>query len=162
MYLVKFWFIKLFGALYLAWIAISHFKNKQQDDEAKAINKEGFLVRTFGLFWGTVITVELMDVAFSVDSILAAFAISTEVWVLLIGGMLGILMMRTIASFFVTLIDKVPEMETTAFILIGIIAIKMLLSVIHIEVSHYVFFAVLVVAFITTFIVHAVRNRQTE
>lgn len=156
MYLVKFWFIKLFGALYLAWIAISHFKNKQQDDEAKAINKEGFLVRTFGLFWGTVITVELMDVAFSVDSI------STEVWVLLIGGMLGILMMRTIAGFFVTLIDKVPEMETTAFILIGIIAIKMLLSVIHIEVSHYVFFAVLVVAFITTFIVHAVRNRQTE
>lgn len=159
-YLVKFWFVKLFGALYLAWISLSYFLKKQQDDEAKEINKQGFLVRTFGLFWGTVITVELMDVAFSVDSILAAFAISTEVWVLLIGGMLGILMMRTIAGFFVTLIDKVPEMETTAFILIGIIAIKMFLSVFHIEISHYAFFAVLLIAFAATFIVHYMRKQR--
>lgn len=161
-YLVKFWFVKLFGALYLAWISLSYFLKKQQDDEAKEINKQGFLVRTFGLFWGTVITVELMDVAFSVDSILAAFAISTEVWVLLIGGMLGILMMRTIAGFFVTLIDKVPEMETTAFILIGIIAIKMFLSVFHIEVSHYAFFAVLLIAFAATFIVHYMRKQHAS
>lgn len=161
-YLVKFWFVKLFGALYLAWISLSYFLKKQQDDEAKEINKQGFLVRTFGLFWGTVITVELMDVAFSVDSILAAFAISTEVWVLLIGGMLGILMMRTIAGFFVTLIYKVPEMETTAFILIGIIAIKMFLSVFHIEVSHYAFFAVLLIAFAATFIVHYMRKQHAS
>lgn len=161
-YLVKFWFIKLAGALYLAWIAVSHFKKKAETDEAKPINQQGWLIRTFGLFWGTVITVELMDIAFSVDSILAAFAISEEVWVLLIGGMLGILMMRTIAGFFVTLIDKIPELETTAFILIGVIAVKMLLSVFHIEISHYVFFAVLAMAFITTIVFHYTRQRKTR
>ena len=121
---------------------------------------QGWLVRIFGLFWGTVVTVELMDIAFSVDSILAAFAISQEVWVLLVGGMLGILMMRTIAGFFVTLIDKIPEMETTAFILIGIIAIKMFLSVFHIEIHHYLFFAILVVAFASTIGVHYFRKNK--
>lgn len=160
-YLVKFWFIKLLGALYLAWICISYFMKKQEEDEAKEFNKGSFLVRMFGTFWATVIMVELMDIAFSVDSILAAFAISEEVWVLLIGGMLGILMMRTIAGVFVTLIDKIPELETTAFVLIGIIALKMLLGVVGYEVSHYLFFAILVVSFLATFIIHK-RNKAKE
>lgn len=160
-YLVKFWFIKLLGALYLAWICISYFLKKQEEEEAKEFNKASFLVRMFGTFWATVIMVELMDIAFSVDSILAAFAISEEVWVLLIGGMLGILMMRTIAGVFVTLIDKIPELETTAFVLIGIIALKMLLGVVGIEISHYLFFAILVVAFLGTFIVHK-RNLKKQ
>lgn len=160
-YLVKFWFVKLLGALYLAWICISYFMKKQEDDEAKEFNKSSLLVRMFGTFWATVIMVEMMDIAFSVDSILAAFAISQEVWVLLIGGMLGILMMRTIAGVFVTLIDKIPELETTAFVLIGIIALKMLLGVVHIEVSHYLFFAILVLSFLVTFIIHK-RNKKKE
>ncbi|WP_010289988.1 TerC family protein [Kurthia massiliensis] len=160
-YLVKFWFVKVLGAAYLMWISIDYFRKKGgDDDDAKEFNKEGILVRMFGMFWGTVVAVELMDVAFSVDSILAAFAVSSEVWVLLIGGMLGILMMRTIAGVFVTLIDKVPELETTAFILIFIIALKMLLSVFHIEISHYVFFAVLVIAFAATFVVHKINVKK--
>lgn len=160
-YLVKFWFVKVLGAAYLMWISIDYFRKKGGgDDEVKEFNKQGVLVRMFGMFWGTVVAVELMDIAFSVDSILAAFAVSSEVWVLLIGGMLGILMMRTIAGVFVTLIDKVPELETTAFILIFIIALKMLLSVFHIEISHYVFFAVLVIAFAATFVVHKINAKK--
>lgn len=87
------------------------------------------MIRVFGVFWATVISVEIMDLAFSVDSILVAFAVSEEVWILLLGGMLGILMMRTVAQLFLVLIDRIPELENTAFILIGIIAIKMGLSV---------------------------------
>lgn len=157
-YLVKFWFIKLLGGLYLAWICIDYFRKKRkgeaEEDEAKEFDKTGLLNRMFGTFWATVITVEMMDIAFSVDSILAAFAISDKVWVLLLGGVLGILMMRTIAGLFVKLIDAVPEMENTAFILIGIIAIKMLLSVVDIHIGHYTFFAILVLAFATTFFIH--------
>lgn len=154
-YLIKFWIVKLIGGLYLAWIVFSYFKDKGGDgDEAKEFNKKSALVRIFGTFWATVITVEMMDIAFSVDSILAAFAISDQVWVLLLGGVLGILMMRTIAGLFVKLIDAIPEMETTAFILIGIIATKMLLSVVGIEVSHYAFFIILVLSFLITIVVH--------
>lgn len=162
-YLVKFWIVKLIGGLYLAWICFSYFKNKGgEEDEAKEFNKGSLLVRLFGTFWATVITVEMMDIAFSVDSILAAFAISDQVWVLLLGGLLGILMMRTIAGLFVKLIDRVPEMETTAFVLIGIIAVKMILSVVGIHVGHYTFFAILIIAFLATFIIHARNKKLTD
>lgn len=120
------------------------------------------MIRVFGVFWATVISVEIMDLAFSVDSILAAFAVSEEVWILLLGGMLGILMMRTVAQLFLVLIDRVPELENTAFILIGIIAIKMGLSAAHIEIPHVAFFAIIILAFIGTFIVHKINKKKHQ
>lgn len=88
------------------------------------MNQNSILFRMFGVFWGTVAMVELMDIAFSVDSVLAAFGVSNEVWILLLGGMLGILMMRGIAGVFLKLLERIPELETTAYILILIIAAK--------------------------------------
>lgn len=125
-YLIKLWWVKGIGAAYLAWLAIKYFKDKRKgtegdDGEVEGMNQSGLLIRLFGTFWGTVAAVELMDIAFSVDSVLAAFGVSNEVWVLLIGGMLGVLMMRGVAGVFLTLIDRVPELETTAYILILII-----------------------------------------
>ncbi len=116
------------------------------------------MVRLFGTFWATVISVELMDIAFSIDSIFAAFAISDQVWVLLIGGMLGILMMRTIAGVFLIIIEKIPELEATAFIIIGVIGLKMLVSVFNIHIPHYLFFLFLVIAFSITIIVHMMKR----
>ena len=161
-YLIKFWFIKVLGALYLGWLVYSHFRKKGGDDEddAKEFKKGTLLVRLFGTFWATVISVELMDIAFSVDSILAAFAISDQVWVLLLGGMLGIIMMRTVAGVFLTLIEKVPELENTAFILIGIISLKMLASVFGFHLEHLWFFLILIAAFAATFIVHFINKKK--
>ena len=160
-FLVKFWFIKFLGAAYLAWIVIQHFRSKGgNEDEGKEFKQGSWLVRVFGTFWATVVSVEMMDIAFSVDSILAAFAISDQVWVLLVGGMLGILMMRTIAGVFLTLIEKVPELENTAFILIGIISAKMFASVFGFHLSHYAFFAILILAFAGTFVVHYINKNK--
>ena len=161
-YLIKFWFIKVLGALYLGWLVYSHFSKKGGDDEddAKEFKKESLLVRLFGTFWATVISVELMDIAFSVDSILAAFAISDQVWVLLVGGVLGIIMMRTVAGVFLTLIEKVPELENTAFILIGIIAAKMLASVFGFHLEHWLFFIILILAFVITFVIHFMNKKK--
>lgn len=157
-YLVEFWFIKVLGALYLGWLCIAHFLQMGQEDQMKEMKKSGLMVRIFGTFWATVISVELMDIAFSIDSIFAAFAVSNQVWVLLIGGMLGILMMRTIAGVFLLIIEKIPELEATAFIIIGVIGLKMLVSVIGIQVPHYLFFLFLLITFSITFVVH-IMNR---
>ncbi|CAI8722703.1 MULTISPECIES: TerC family protein [Bacillus] len=161
MFLIKLWWVKVLGALYLAWLSIKYFIDKRKEnseEEEHGLNQNGILFRIFGVFWGTVVMVELMDIAFSVDSVLAAFGVSNEVWILLLGGMLGILMMRGIAGVFLRLLERIPELESTAYILILIIAAKMLLSVIHIEVPHWLFFMILVIAFGATFILHYMRN----
>ncbi|MDA1634554.1 TerC family protein [Bacillus cereus] len=162
MFLIKLAWVKVLGALYLAWLSVKYFIDKRkgnaEEEEAHGMNQNSTLFRMFGVFWGTVAMVELMDIAFSVDSVLAAFGVSNEVWILLLGGMLGILMMRGIAGVFLKLLERIPELETTAYILILIIAVKMLLSVIHIEISHMLFFIILVVAFGATFILHYMKN----
>jgi len=164
-FLIKLWWVKILGAGYLAWLSIKYFLDKRKaagndDDEAEGLNQGGLLIRLFGTFWGTVAAVELMDIAFSVDSVLAAFGVSEEVWVLLIGGMLGVLMMRGVAGVFLTLIDRVPELETTAYILILIIALKMLLAVAGIDMGHVTFFIILLVTFGATFIVHFMNKKK--
>lgn len=166
-YLIEFWWVKVLGAAYLAWLAIKYFIDKrkasgQEDDneeEEKALEKSGIFIRLFGNFWGTVVSVEIMDIAFSIDSVLAAFGISQEVWVLLLGGILGVLMMRGVAGVFLKLIDRVPEIENTAYILILLISIKMFLGVFDIHIEHAHFFIVLLIAFALTFIVHF-RNKK--
>jgi YkoY family integral membrane protein len=165
-FLIKLWWVKILGAGYLAWLSIKYFIDKRKgaaegdDDESKGINQTGLLIRLFGTFWGTVAAVELMDIAFSVDSVLAAFGVSEEVWVLLIGGMLGVLMMRGVAGVFLTLIDRVPELETTAYILILIIAAKMLLAVFGIHMGHITFFVILLVTFAATFVIHNINKKK--
>lgn len=190
--LTKLWWVKFLGGAYLFWMMTSFFikmmkkrkmmKALQGDNEngadeeeiEKTFNTGGFLVRIFGVFWATVISVELMDITFSVDSVLAAFGVSDMVGILLLGGMLGILMMRGVAQLFTKLVENVPELETTAYIIVGFIGLKMLLSTVHeiakkfgvtmheIHISHMQFFIFLGLSFAVTFLIHFMKKRKVQ
>ncbi|MCH6264678.1 TerC family protein [Neobacillus citreus] len=144
--------IKIVCGHYLLFIVLQNlFLKKEEEDEVRP--------KRMG-FWRTVLTVELMDIAFSFDSIVAAFGVSNEEWVLFLGGILGILMMRGVAQLFLKLINKVPEFETTSFILIAIIGVKMIISSFGIHFDEIIFFSVLITTFFGTFIVHLVRKNS--
>lgn len=76
----------------------------------------------------TVLTVEIMDLAFSIDNVLAAVALSPKLWVVCTGVFIGILAMRFVASAFVKLMEKHPELETSAYLVIAMLGLKLLLS----------------------------------
>jgi YkoY family integral membrane protein len=136
--IISLWWIKAIGALYLAYLVYKHFFKKEDETAVQAVAKG---------FWMTVLSVELMDIAFSIDSVLAAFGISEQIWVLFAGAVLGILAMRLVAGVFLKLLAKFPTMEHAAYIIIGFIAAKMLLSLAHIHISHVAFFIFLVAVF---------------
>ncbi|MED4731880.1 TerC family protein [Aneurinibacillus migulanus] len=179
-YLVSIWFVKLLGALYLLKMTVDYFKNKgngENEEASGSFKSQGiwkYSIAWIGLFWTTIIQVELMDIAFSVDSILAAIALSDQVWVLLMGGSLGILAMRLVAGIFLKLLDAIPEFETTAFVLIALISIKMLLGTVHnfaglfgmemneIYINHWLFFSILIITFLGTFVVHGMRKKKAD
>jgi len=150
-YLIKIWWIKAAGALYLLWMSLQFFLNKNQEDGEKVVAKPAG-------FWRTVLAVEMMDIAFSIDSVLAAFGVSDQIWVLYLGGIFGVMMMRGVAQIFLTLIERYPELETTAYILIGIIGSKMMGSVFGLHVSDTVFFSTLITVFLSTFVIHHLRK----
>ncbi|NGZ77068.1 TerC family protein [Saccharibacillus alkalitolerans] len=167
-YLVQIAWVKYIGAAYLLWIAIKHFWDKarsggdddEEGEEESSLQK--LLAKTgLSLFVRTIITVELMDIAFSIDSILAAFAISPNPWILIAGGLLGILMMRLVATVILKLMEKIPELENAAFVLIFIIGVKMILSTAEVyEMSHGMFFVILVAVFAITFLINRIRVRK--
>lgn len=90
-------------------------------------------------FWMTVAVIELTDIAFAVDSILAAIALvgsppaghpehmpHPKLWVVLLGGILGIILMRVAAAIFIRLLEKYPRFETAAYLLVSVIGLKLL------------------------------------
>jgi predicted tellurium resistance membrane protein TerC len=82
-------------------------------------------------FWATVIRVELVNLAFSIDSILVAVAVSTKLWVVLSGGILGIVAMRLVVGQLLALIERYPALVDGAFIIIAWVGIKLLLEYLY-------------------------------
>jgi len=120
-YLVKWTWVKFVGGGYLLYIAIKHlfFTATEAEMEGKVKGAS---------FWKTVMVIELTDVAFAVDSILAGIALTPKLWIVFTGGVLGIVMMRFAATAFIKLIEKFPRLEKTAYILVLIIGIKVILE----------------------------------
>jgi len=153
-YLIKFAWIKALGAAYLLYMAYKGLfgKGEENHDDASKVVYKGF--------WATVASIELMDIVFSIDSVTAALAISDKVWVLFLGAVFGILMMRGVAQVFVTLIEKVPELEKTAYILIGLIGLKLGVTLVDIEVPDVLFFGLLITVFFGTFVVNKFNKKD--
>lgn len=122
-FIVKFAIFKLAGGLYLAYLAISHFV-------AIGKNEEGASSSTVTRgFWATVAVVEMMDMVFSLDNILAAVALSPKLWIVITGVFIGILAMRFVAGGFIRLMEKYPQLENSAYAVIGILGGKLILDV---------------------------------
>jgi YkoY family integral membrane protein len=133
-FLIRFWFLKPLGGLYLLYLVYDWYKGKQTESkEDDNINKEGnwiykATVGWMGKLWATVILVEIMDMAFSIDNVFAAVAFSKNIILIWIGVFIGILAMRFIAQAFVKLMEKYTFLETAAFVVIGVLGVKLLLS----------------------------------
>ena len=134
-WLVKIWWLKPLGGLYLIYLAIDYFlkKSSAQPEEAEAVDKQqNWLYKStvglVGAFWATVALVEVMDLAFSIDNVFAAVAFTDHIWLIYIGVFIGILAMRFVAQAFVKLMEKFTFLETVAFTVIGLLGIKLLSS----------------------------------
>lgn len=134
-FLIKFWYLKPLGGLYLLYLVYDWYKGKQTETkEDDFINKKGnwlykATVGWMGNFWATVALVELMDMAFSIDNVFAAVAFSKNIILIWVGVFIGILAMRFVAQGFVKLMEKYTFLETSAFVVIGILGLKLLLSI---------------------------------
>jgi len=158
-YLISFWEIKVLGAGYLFYLVYRFFTQKQPKPE-----KPRQQHRWLGLsqFWSVVVQIEMMDIIFSIDSVLASLAISNNPVIVLIGGMIGIACMRGIAEVIMRLMRKIPELETMAYCLIVIIAIKLAVSIpiIGWDIPAAAFGLIVLAAFVITLTIHYVRQRR--
>lgn len=141
-FLVDVWQIQAIGALYLLFIALNHIFRKVlfKKPEAESDNNDAKEKKGSG-FWTTVLKVEVADIAFAIDSILAAVALAValppsglghiggmdmgQFLVIFTGGFIGLIIMRFAASAFVKLLERKPGLEIAAFAIVGWVGVKL-------------------------------------
>lgn len=136
--------VKLLGGGYLIYLAAKHLffkpkvtKSKRATDEDPERHLDDAEPAPSAKFWPTVAAIELTDVAFAIDSILAAVALVADdrlpvqgkfhpkLWVIITGGMIGVVLVRAAATVFIKLLDKFPRFETAAYLLVLVIGLKL-------------------------------------
>jgi YkoY family integral membrane protein len=136
-FLIKIWWLKPVGGLYLLYLVYGYWKGKQTEEkDDDVIDKKSnwfyrVTVGSLGNFWSTVVLVEVMDMAFSIDNVFAAVAFTPNIILICFGVFIGILSMRFIAQWFVTLMEKYAFLESCAFVVIAILGIKLALSLVE-------------------------------
>ena len=152
--------LKVAGAAYLGYLAARHFVDLYRGN-AEGHEEGGASRKASAGFWGVVLSIELADIAFSVDNVLAAVALSDKLWVVMLGCVIGMIAMRFAASAFQWLMARVPEMEHGAYLLIAAIAVEMGLKMWHVEIGEIAQFAISAAIVLGTVIYSRLRRRAT-
>jgi predicted tellurium resistance membrane protein TerC len=136
----------------LLYLTVQHFLQGGSAEERSSIKPAQAWLGLTAL-WATVVKVELVNIAFSVDSILVAVAMSRKFWVVLTGGLLGIVAIRVVIGQLLTLVRRYPTIVDGAFIIIAWVGIKLLLEylnsagVIHFEIDKWLSLALIGIIF---------------
>jgi YkoY family integral membrane protein len=131
--LIRISWLKLLGGAYLLFLFTDFFYEKfsKQIPGLTGISKRKKAPRKIlGLngFWSTVVMVEMVDLTFSIDNVFAAVAYTNNIYLIFIGVFIGIITMRIIAGYFAKLMQKLPFLETLAFLLVGILGMRLVLD----------------------------------
>src|SRR3954454_23145239 len=161
-YLIRIGFVQLAGGVYLLYLCYQHFFRGGSGEERTKIKPAQPWLGLSAL-WGTVVKVELVNIAFSVDSILVAVAMSKKTWVVLTGGLLGIVAIRVVIGQLLSLVRRYPAIVDGAFIIIAWVGVKLLVEYLHsehwidFEINKWVSFGLIALIFLVSYI-YAVRK----
>ncbi len=143
--LLEWVWVQFLGSAYLIYLSVQHFVKTKKTKELKPILS----------FWKVVLFIELLDLVFAIDSILAGIAfidaVYSKIWIVYLGGVLGIIGMRWAADLFGSLLDKFPKLEKSAHLMVGWVGVKLGLSALQYPLPSFVFWGIFILFFLLGF-----------
>lgn len=127
-WVIRFWQFELAGALYLLWLVFQYFTS---DDEVDGESHHHG--PRFQSLWQAIPVIAFTDVAFSLDSVTTAIAISDEIWLVLTGGLIGVLSLRLMAGLFIRWLDEYTHLEDAGYLTVSLVGLRLLVRVIRPE-----------------------------
>jgi YkoY family integral membrane protein len=125
-YLFSLFWVQILGGLYLIYVGLTHLLKKSSPQR---VSKPPSLALT-------ILKIEFMDLVFAIDSVLAAFALvaffypasslGSKMWIVYLGGLVGMAMMRFTTLGISLLIDQRPYLLKITFFGIAIIGGKLI------------------------------------
>ncbi len=122
-WVIRFWQFELLGAAYLLWLVFQYFTS----DEKEGNHHHG---PRFQTLWQAIPVIALTDLAFSLDSVTTAIAISDQTWLILIGGTIGVITLRFMAGLFIRWLDEYERLEDAGYLTVALVGLRLLLRVI--------------------------------
>ena len=123
-WVIKYWQFELAGAVYLLWLSGKFFLEKSQ-----AGHDAKHPVRMASKLWQVVALVSLTDLAFSLDSVTAAVAVAQETWLVLIGGVVGIITLRFLAGLFIKWLEEFTHLESAGYLIVLLVGLRLFIKV---------------------------------
>ncbi|PSB19878.1 DUF475 domain-containing protein [Phormidesmis priestleyi ULC007] len=120
----KYWQFELAGAIYLLWLVFQYFSSDSDDGDEHHGPR-------FTSLWQAIPVLALTDLAFSLDSVTTAIAVSQETWLILIGATIGIIALRFMAGLFIRWLDEFTHLEDAGYITVALVGLRLLMRVIN-------------------------------
>lgn len=125
-WVIQFWQFELLGAIYLLWLVFRYFTAKGND----GLDENGL---SFASLWQAIPMIAVTDLAFSLDSVTTAIAVSDQIWLIIAGGTIGVITLRFLAELFIRWIEEYVHLEDAGFITVGFVGLRLLLRVVKPE-----------------------------
>lgn len=116
------WQFELAGAFYLLWLVYQHFTSEEDEDGEHSEPR-------FASLWQAIPTIALTDLAFSLDSVTTAIAVSDETWLVLLGGTIGIIALRFMTGLFMQWLGEYERLEDAGYVTVSLVGFRLLLRV---------------------------------
>ncbi|NDJ22745.1 DUF475 domain-containing protein [Nostoc sp. B(2019)] len=120
----KFWQFEFLGAAYLLWLVFQHFTSQETEDD----HHHG---PRFNSLWQAIPVIAFTDLAFSLDSVTTAIAVSQEKWLVLTGATIGIITLRFMAGLFIRWLDEFENLEDAGYVTVALVGLRLLLKVVN-------------------------------
>lgn len=120
-WIVQFWQFELAGAVYLLWLSWRYFTTEKAEASDRATSPRSF--------WQVIPLIAVTDLAFSLDSVTTAIAIAQELWLIVLGGTIGIVLLRFLAGLFVQWLEEFLHLEAAGYIAVALVGTRLLLRV---------------------------------
>ncbi|NWF59089.1 MAG: DUF475 domain-containing protein [Fischerella sp.] len=122
----QFWQFELLGAAYLLWLVFQHFTSEEEETDGHHHHGP-----RFSSLWQVIPVIALTDLAFSLDSVTTAIAVSQETWLVLTGTTIGIVTLRFMAGLFIRWLDEFENLEDAGYITVALVGLRLLLKVVN-------------------------------
>lgn len=125
-WVIRYWQFELVGALYLLWLSFRYFFTPEQEDD----NEEHHHRFHFQSLLQAIPIIAVTDLAFSLDSVTTAIAISDRLWLVLTGGTIGVIALRFLAGLFIRWLQEYVHLEDAGYITVSFVGFRLLMKVV--------------------------------
>jgi len=149
-FILNFWPVKLIGGIYLISLSIS--KLFTLNNTVLKNNNDNNIKSDISIV-NVILLLSVTDLAFSIDSITAAVAISDQFLLVITGAIIGVIALRFTSGLFIKWLEIYINLEKAGYIAVGIIGIKLILQLIlyKLIIPEYLFFLLMLCLFLWGF-----------